>query len=121
MPDQPAAALTGRMMQIRNAEMLPRNAMTRPKPGKMMAVPAHRQVTIVRLITRRYLYRGMTAGTGTSAWSFDSRCSRADGADSCEWPDCRMSLIAESTGNAIGCCAEVMPRRPSMVRLSCRQ
>ena len=121
MPGQPAAALTGRMMQIRNAEKLPRNAMTRPKPGKMIAVPAHKQVTTVRLITRRYLYRGIAAGTGISAWSFDNRCSGAGGAYSCEWPDWRVSLIAESTGNAIGCCAEVMPRRPSMVRLSCRQ
>jgi hypothetical protein len=43
------------MMQIKNAEKLPRNAMTRPNPGKMIAVPAHKHVTTVRLITRRYL------------------------------------------------------------------
>ena len=45
-------------MQIKKAEKLPRKAMTLPKPGKSMAVRVHKLVTIVRVMTRRSLYRG---------------------------------------------------------------
>jgi hypothetical protein len=57
------------MIQIKKEEKLPKNAMTRPKPGRMIATSTHRHVTSERVMTRRYLYRGIPASSvSMAAW-----------------------------------------------------
>lgn len=51
--------LTGKMIQIRKAEKLPRKAITFPKPGKTTPVRQHRQVISVLVKTLYILYRGI--------------------------------------------------------------
>jgi hypothetical protein len=103
------------MMQIKKAEKLPRNAMTLPKPGRTIAVNVHSRVTIVRLNTRRILYRGIPPDGRGSAGPFDSLDS--DAAE-CRSSGVSVSLSRDSEGSAMGDGAATRPSSVSMVMLS---